>query len=122
SFIADLYAYVVPYRTRSDVDFFIEAAPSSGGPVLEVGCGTGRVLIPTARSGIDIVGLDLSRHMLRVCQKRLIDDAVSVRFRASVYKSGRPSGDSPPQDCFPGLFQPNQPDRTHLLRYAPRRS
>jgi SAM-dependent methyltransferase len=64
AFIADLYGYVVPYCTRPDIDFFVAAAQASGGPVLEVGCGTGRVLIPTARAGIEIVGLDLSPHML----------------------------------------------------------
>ncbi len=43
--IADLYDHVVPYRERHDVAFFVEAAHASGGPVLEVGCGTGRILI-----------------------------------------------------------------------------
>jgi SAM-dependent methyltransferase len=35
-----------------------------GEPRAEVGCGTGRVLIPTARAGVEVVGLDLSPHML----------------------------------------------------------
>jgi 2-polyprenyl-3-methyl-5-hydroxy-6-metoxy-1,4-benzoquinol methylase len=39
------------------VAFFVEMAPCSGGPVLELGCGTGCVLIPTARVGIEIAGL-----------------------------------------------------------------
>lgn len=64
AFIADLYDYVVPYSQRQDVAFFVEAAQAAGGPVLEVGCGTGRVLMPTARAGVDIVGLDASPHML----------------------------------------------------------
>jgi SAM-dependent methyltransferase len=81
AFIADLYDYVVPYRTRPDIDFFVEAAQASGGSVLEVGCGTGRILIPTARAGVDIVGLDLSPHMLRVCQKRLLNEPEAVQSR-----------------------------------------
>ena len=60
AFVADLYDWVVPYRERPDIDFFVEAAKDAGSPVLEVGCGTGRVLIPSARAGVDIVGLDLS--------------------------------------------------------------
>ena len=68
AFIADLYDFVVPYRGRPDVAFFVEAAQESGGPVLEVGCGTGRVLIPKARAGVEITGLDLSEHMLAVCR------------------------------------------------------
>jgi hypothetical protein len=60
AFIADLYDHVVPYRERPDVDFYVEAAKLSGGPVLELGYGTERVLIATAREGFEIVGLDVS--------------------------------------------------------------
>ena len=81
AFVADLYDYVVPYRSRPDVTFFVEAAKASRGPVLEVGCGTGRVLIPTARAGIDIVGLDRSTHMLEVCRKRLQEEPEAVQSR-----------------------------------------
>ena len=79
--IAELYDYVVPYRERQDVAFFVEAARESGGPVLEVGCGTGRVLIPTARAGLEITGLDLSQHMLEVCRARLKTEPEEVRAR-----------------------------------------
>ncbi len=82
AFVADLYDHVVPYRTRPDVEFFVEEARAVGGPVLEVGCGTGRILIPTARAGIDIVGLDLSPHMLRICQQRLLNEPAAVQSRA----------------------------------------
>jgi SAM-dependent methyltransferase len=83
AFIADLYDHITLYRDRPDVAFFVEAATIAGSPVLEVGCGTGRVLIPTARAGIDIVGLDLSPHMLAVCRERLQKepDAVQSRVR-----------------------------------------
>jgi SAM-dependent methyltransferase len=79
--IAELYDHVVPYRERPDVGFFVEAAKESGGPVLEVGCGTGRVLIPTARAGIEITGLDLSAHMLEVCRDRLKAESEEVHSR-----------------------------------------
>jgi SAM-dependent methyltransferase len=62
-FIADLYDHVGPYRSRPDVAFFLNEAVNAGSPVLELGCGTGRVLIPIARAGIDIVGVDLSSRM-----------------------------------------------------------
>ena len=78
---ADFYDYVVPYRTRPDIDFFVEAAQISGGPVLEVGCGTGRILIPTARAGVNIVGLDLSPHMLQVCQTKVRNEPEAVQSR-----------------------------------------
>jgi SAM-dependent methyltransferase len=80
-FIADLYDHVIPYRERPDVPFFVAAAKDSGGPVLELGCGTGRILIPTARAGIEIVGLDLSQPMLGVCRARLSEESEDVRAR-----------------------------------------
>ena len=79
AFIADLYDHVVPYRDRSDVGFFVDAATRAGSPVLEIGCGTGRVLIPTAREGLDIVGLDSSPHMLAVCRQRLLDEPEAIQ-------------------------------------------
>ena len=84
AFIADLYDYVVPYRERPDVDFYVQAALTSGGPVLEVGCGTGRVLIPTAQAGLEIVGLDLSEHMLAVCRERLAREPQAVQARVKL--------------------------------------
>lgn len=87
AFIADLYDYVVPYQTRPDVDFFVDAAVGAGSPVLEVGCGTGRILIPTARAGVDIVGLDLSPHMLQVCRQRLRDEPEAVRSRTRLVQA-----------------------------------
>ncbi len=81
---AEFYDYVVPYQTRQDVAFFVEAAQTSGGPVLEVGCGTGRVLIPTARAGIAITGIDLSPDMLNVCKHRLEEEPAEVQNRVQL--------------------------------------
>ena len=87
AFIADLYDHITLYRDRPDVAFFVEAATTAGSPVLEVGCGTGRVLIPTARAGIDIVGLDLSTHMLEVCRQRLREESDAVRGRVRLIEA-----------------------------------
>ena len=84
AFIADLYDHVLPYRERLDVDFYVETARLSGGPVLELGSGTGRVLIPTARQGIQIVGLDVSPSMLEVCQKQLMLEPEEVQARVQL--------------------------------------
>ncbi len=82
--IADLYDHVTPYRDRPDIAFFVDAAKEAAGPVLELGCGTGRVLIPIARAGIDIVGLDASPHMLAVCRERLAKEPDAVRSRVAL--------------------------------------
>jgi SAM-dependent methyltransferase len=82
--IADLYDHVPPYRSRGDVQFFVDAAREADGRVLELGCGTGRVLIPTARAGLKIVGLDLSPHMLELCRQRLRKEPPAVQARAEL--------------------------------------
>ena len=87
AFIADLYDHVVPYRDRPDVGFFVDAATRAGSPILEIGCGTGRVLIPTARAGLDIVGLDLSTHMLAVCCQRLLDESEAIQKRVRLVQA-----------------------------------
>ena len=82
--VAELYDYVVPYATRGDVEFFVEEARKAKGLVLEVGSGTGRVLIPTARAGITIVGLDLSAAMLQRCRSMLAAEPEDVRSRVEL--------------------------------------
>jgi SAM-dependent methyltransferase len=86
-FVADLYDWVVPYRDRPDISFFVDAAKDAGSPVLEIGCGTGRVLIPTARAGIDVVGLDLSPQMLAVCRKGLEQEDPAVQSRVELVQA-----------------------------------
>jgi SAM-dependent methyltransferase len=93
NFIADLYDHVTTYSTRRDVEFFVEEARQSGGPVLEIGCGTGRVLIPTARAGIEIVGLDLSDQMLDRCRVNLTSEGEDVRAKATLLKGDMRSFD-----------------------------
>jgi SAM-dependent methyltransferase len=87
AFVADLYDWVVPYRERPDVSFFVDAATNAGSPVLEVGCGTGRVLIPCARAGIEVVGLDASPQMLAVCRGRLLQEPVAVQSRVELVQA-----------------------------------
>ena len=64
-----------------DVPFYVELAESSGASVLELGCGTGRVLLPTARAGAQVVGVDGSPGMLARLQERLAEEPEAVRGR-----------------------------------------
>jgi ubiquinone/menaquinone biosynthesis C-methylase UbiE len=56
---------------RRDVAFWTRIASRAAGPVLELGCGTGRVTIPLARAGVEIVGVDRSAPMLERARKRV---------------------------------------------------
>ena len=71
AFVADLYDYVVPYRERRDVGFFVEAATAAGSPVLELGCGTGRITMAIAEAGQQITGLDNSEKMLQRAEQKV---------------------------------------------------
>ncbi|HUQ77604.1 MAG TPA: class I SAM-dependent methyltransferase [Patescibacteria group bacterium] len=65
----------------ADLAFFRDLAERSGGPVLELGCGSGRLTIPLAEAGIDIVGLDRSAAMLDRARARRAALAPEVRRR-----------------------------------------
>jgi len=83
---AEFYDHIVPYVVRTDVGFFVALARRAGGPVLEVGCGTGRVLIPTARAGVNAVGVDLSAGMLDVCRQKVAAEPVDVQARVELHE------------------------------------
>jgi len=53
-----------------DVEFYVEEALASGGPVVELACGTGRISVPVAEAGIPVIGVDASPGMLRVARER----------------------------------------------------
>ena len=69
---------------RRDVAFWQRLAGAADGPVLELGCGTGRITVPVARSGARVIGIDRSLPMLeRASRKlrrgRLTHDALLLR-------------------------------------------
>jgi SAM-dependent methyltransferase len=90
---AEYYDYVGLYVARADVQFWVDEAKVSGGPVLELGCGTGRVLIPTAKAGIAITGLDMSDAMLATCEAKLSEESEDIRKNARLVKADMRSFD-----------------------------
>lgn len=55
---------------EGDVDFYRSVAADQGGPILELGCGTGRVAFPLAEDGFEVVGIDRSTPMLAVAESK----------------------------------------------------
>ena len=77
--------YDAVYAGRDDTAFWqTMAAAADGGPILELGCGTGRVLVPLARAGVEITGLDLSAEMLERCRARIAGEPPEVRERVQL--------------------------------------
>jgi ubiquinone/menaquinone biosynthesis C-methylase UbiE len=60
----EIYDVVHPGALQGDVEWYVERAVASGGPVIELGAGSGRVTIPIAERGMRVTALDLSDRML----------------------------------------------------------
>lgn len=58
-------------RRRHDIGFYTDLAIESGGPVLELGVGTGRVALSIAKEGIEVVGVEPMASMLERAEERL---------------------------------------------------
>jgi SAM-dependent methyltransferase len=58
------YYDIVSTGLQHDIEFYTDIAREANGSILELGCGTGRITIPAAMAGADIIGLDLSIAML----------------------------------------------------------
>lgn len=56
---------------KDDIPFFLDYARECGSPILELACGTGRLLIPMAQAGFRITGIDISPGMLSICRERV---------------------------------------------------
>src|SRR3954470_5876220 len=78
--IAELYD---PWSASvvEDVGFYLGEARRSGGPVVELGVGTGRIAVPIAADGIRVIGVDSSRGMLDVCARRAALAGVELDLR-----------------------------------------
>ena len=66
-----LAASIIPGSSADgDIDFYRGLAGETGGPILDLGCGTGRVAIALAADGHEVMGIDLSAPMLRLAEQR----------------------------------------------------
>ena len=83
-----------------DVPFYVDEAVRSGGPVLELGVGTGRIAVPIAASGIRVVGVDLSAGMLEVARERAELAGVELDLRQADMR------DPPIDETFPLVICP----------------
>jgi SAM-dependent methyltransferase len=84
-----LYDEVPAYFARRDVAFYVaeaERRAPSAGAVLDLGCGTGRLLIPLARAGHPVTGVDRSSAMLARCRDKLARESPDVRSRTVLFE------------------------------------
>lgn len=83
NFIAEYYDASPVVQNRADVAFYVSAAKEFGEPVLELGCGSGRVTVAVAKAGFKITGLDLSLKMLAQAEEKAGKLPAEIRERVN---------------------------------------
>jgi SAM-dependent methyltransferase len=78
--------YDASYEAKqlADLPFYLELAEKRGGPVLDIGCGTGRMTLPLARRGSQVTAIDASEPMLEILRGKLAAEPADVRSRVTV--------------------------------------
>lgn len=74
------YDVLAQMTAPDDLPFYRQLVRQYGSPVLELGCGTGRVALALAREGAGVVGVDLSPAMLAAAQVRAQDEPLDVTW------------------------------------------
>lgn len=78
------FRYEALHADRTDdVAFYVDEARRSGGPVVEAGCGTGRVALAVARAGVEVVGFDADPGRAALAERRRRDLPPAERDRAA---------------------------------------
>jgi ubiquinone/menaquinone biosynthesis C-methylase UbiE len=73
-----------PPQIAGDVEFYATLAKDSGGRVLELACGTGRVTLALAERGLDVTGVDISEGMLAMARRKAAESSAAVRNRLTL--------------------------------------
>jgi SAM-dependent methyltransferase len=76
-----------------DISFYVDEALAAGGTVVELGVGTGRIAIPTAAAGVEVIGVDASAGMLAVCAEEARKAGVAERLDLRLGDLRRPPVD-----------------------------
>ena len=64
-------------RHMEDLPFWMDLAGETGGPILELGCGTGRLLLPLTEAGYNLFGIDRDYGMLQLLRKKMKPELAS---------------------------------------------
>ncbi len=104
---ADPALYDLEYAAHTeDIEYYQALARQTRGPVLELGCGTGRLTLPIARAGIRIDGVDLEPTMLEGLRLKLAAEPPNVQARIRFWEGDfrQPSGT--PRDDYALILWP----------------
>jgi SAM-dependent methyltransferase len=100
-----------------DIGFYVDEALASGGPVIELAVGTGRIAVPTAKAGVRVIGVDQSPGMLAIAQEYAEREGVAdlVDLRAGDLRAP-PVSERAPLVTVPFRSMLHMPDDAERLR------
>jgi len=81
---AEFYEWV--YSDADDVPFYLNLAKHFGGPILEPMCGTGRLMVPLARAGYGVAGIDSHPGMFNIAKGNIAGEKASVKKRLELHQ------------------------------------
>ncbi len=82
----EVYDLDKPPGSLPDVDFYLQRLAGLDGPILEAGCGTGRLLIPLVEAGFEVEGFDRSADMLASCARHCAARGLSPVLRQARFQ------------------------------------
>src|SRR5262245_14065863 len=78
--LAEYFDLSYPGPEPGELEFVLRRIEEGGGPALELGCGTGRVLVPLRERGVAVVGIDVSPDMLDRCRTKCAAQRLPVEL------------------------------------------
>jgi len=67
----ELFDFLFAMEKKDDIPLYLKFAGITGGNILEVACGSGRVLLPLVKEGFNVFGFDNSKKMIEIAHKRI---------------------------------------------------
>lgn len=81
------YFDLIHQDLTEDIEFLAKLSAATDGPILELGCGTGRILGPLARKGHEVTGIDSNAAMLNLAHQKVIGMTKSIREKVTLIKA-----------------------------------
>jgi len=80
----EIYDIMFSGSLEGDIEWYLQLAIRQGGPMLELGAGTGRTVLPIARAGIDICALEKDNGMLKKIRQKLLNISPEMQKRITI--------------------------------------
>src|SRR5215471_13232579 len=74
------YGVLAKYLEKGALEFFDRLNISPGTRLLDIGCGAGQLIIPAARKGIQVTGLDLAANLVQQARTKAADEGLRIQI------------------------------------------